>query len=119
MKLRSTTIALSLSLLAIAAVSCSDEESPNNAAAGPGAGDTSSGAGAGSGTGGSLNQPTYVGTAGVYVTQVAIYQGVKRVLMLDGAAQTSSVPMIAGRDALIRVFYATDANYTGGEVTGR
>ena len=61
---------------------------------------------------------TWVGPAGVYVTQVAIYQGPKRVLMLDGFPQQSNVPLVAGRDALVRVYYATDAGYNGAPVAG-
>jgi hypothetical protein len=60
-----------------------------------------------------------VGAPGVRITQVAIYQGPKRVLMLDGFPGQSNVPLVAGRDALVRVFYATEPGYNGGEVVGR
>lgn len=70
---------------------------------------------------GSSGQPqaNMVGAAGVRITQVAIYQGVKRTLMLEGAAQPATVPLIPGRDTLIRVFYTVDAGYDGAAVTGR
>lgn len=64
-------------------------------------------------------QPSLVGAAGVTVHRVAIYQGVERTLELDGAPQTPAVPLIAGRDALVRVFYSIDAAYDGQPVTGR
>jgi len=72
---------------------------------------------------GSPNKPkettALVGAAGVTITQVAIYQGVKRALMLDGAQASSPIPLVAGRDAFLRIFYTTDAGYDGGEVTGQ
>ena len=52
------------------------------------------------------------------ITEVAIYQGVKNTLMIDNEATPGSVPLIAGREALLRVFY--DAGSTEpGEVTGQ
>jgi hypothetical protein len=62
--------------------------------------------------------PTFTGARGVRITQVAIYQGVKRTLMLEGAPVTSPIPLVVGRDAFVRVFYVTDPGYDGGEVTG-
>lgn len=60
-----------------------------------------------------------VGAAGVSITEVAIYQGLKRDLMLSGAPAEGGVPLIAGRDGVVRVFYTTDEGYAGGEVVGR
>lgn len=60
-----------------------------------------------------------VGAAGVLVTRIAIYQGVERDLMVNGAPAQSSVPLIAGRDAMVRVFYATDSKYDGHPVRAR
>lgn len=60
-----------------------------------------------------------VGAAGVTIREVALYQGVKRPLMLNGAPAESSIPIIQGRDALIRVFYDTDATLAAGPVTAR
>jgi hypothetical protein len=86
---------------------CGGDEGKNNS---DGAGGTGSGASSG---------PNLVGAQGVRITQIAIYQGSKRVLMQDGADATSTVPLIAGRDAVVRVFYAVDPAYNGSEVTGR
>jgi hypothetical protein len=61
----------------------------------------------------------YVGAAGVTVNQVAVYQGVKRVLAQDGVQVASNVPLVAGRDALLRVFYTTSPERVGQTVTGR
>ena len=72
-----------------------------------------------SGPGQQQPQPVYVGAAGVRITQVAIYQGPKRVLMQDGAPQAASVPLVAGRPALVRLFHQTDAAYNGQQVLAR
>ncbi len=60
-----------------------------------------------------------IGAPGVSIDQIAIYQGVKRTLMADGGIQDSEVPLVAGRDTLVRVFYSTDVDYDGGEVYAR
>jgi hypothetical protein len=39
--------------------------------------------------------------------------------MLEGVPQQSTIPLIAGRDTLVRVFYALDAAYDGAPITGR
>jgi hypothetical protein len=64
-------------------------------------------------------QKDYVGAAGVAVTQVAIYQGPERILAQGGVAQPSSVPLVAGRDALVRVFYQAPPEQTGASVLAR
>jgi hypothetical protein len=63
--------------------------------------------------------PNLKAASGVTITEVAIYQSVKRQLAKDGAAVTSDVPLVAGRDAMIRVFYTTSGDYDGKAVTGR
>lgn len=60
---------------------------------------------------------TTIGAPGVHLTAVAMYQGPERMLMAGGAAVESSVPLVAGRDALVRVFYTTDDDYDGRQVT--
>lgn len=60
-----------------------------------------------------------IGAPGVTIDQIAIYQGVKRTLVVGGEPVDSDVPLIAGRDALVRVFYSTDDDYDGGEVGAR
>ncbi len=61
----------------------------------------------------------YVGAEGVSINQVAIYQGVKRVLAQDGVQVASSVPLVAGRAALVRVFYTATPERVGQTVAGR
>jgi hypothetical protein len=63
--------------------------------------------------------PQYVGAKGVTIREVSIYQSLKRQLMVDGAPVEGGVPLVQGRDAVIRVFYDTNADYAGGEVTAR
>src|SRR5262245_3961706 len=55
-----------------------------------------------------------VDASGVYVNQIAVYQGVKIVLMENGVPGPGTVPIVAGRDALMRVWVTTDpATYNG------
>ncbi len=53
-------------------------------------------------------EPSYVAAPGVTLHQVAIYQGVKRVLYDRAGTPPPSVKLVQGRDALVRVFYTTD-----------
>ena len=62
---------------------------------------------------------TLVGAPGVDIDEIAIFQGVKRPLVVGRAEVDSSVPLVPGRDALVRVYYDTDADYDGGDVTAR
>src|SRR5262245_17278158 len=85
---------------------------PSGTGGGGGAGTGGSGIGgvglAGSGTGAQPPAPELVEAQGVTITEIAVYQGVKRPLMQNGAASTSKTPIVAGRDAFFRVFYTTD-----------
>jgi hypothetical protein len=63
--------------------------------------------------------PPLVAAQGVTINQIAIYQGVKRVLMQDGNAPASKVPVVAARPALVRVFAKADGTYDGSPVTAR
>lgn len=63
--------------------------------------------------GGGGDEEVMSGAHGIVISQVAMYQGVKRVLMQNGAPAESSVPLVPGRDALVRIFYTADANYNG------
>jgi hypothetical protein len=56
---------------------------------------------------------------GVQVTSVKIYQGSSRPLMENGQPSSSNTPVVAGRDALFRVFYTTDLQYEDQPVTAR
>jgi hypothetical protein len=79
--------------------------------------------GGGGGTGGATGSTTSSGpalaaAAGVTITQVAIYQGPKRPLF-GGTEGAVTVPIVAGRDALVRVFAEAQAGYDGAPVTAR
>ncbi|MFO0757347.1 MAG: M66 family metalloprotease [Byssovorax sp.] len=56
---------------------------------------------------------------GLTVKEIALYQGVKVPLMTGGMAAKSDIPIIEGRDALLRVFIETDASFSGDPVTAR
>jgi hypothetical protein len=91
---------------------------------GPTGGETTGGettGGEATSSGGSTGeQPGTLGAApGVYITEVALYQAVKRPLMQGGQPASSSVPVVAGRDALVRVFTSVDGGYDGAPVTAR
>jgi hypothetical protein len=99
---------------------------------GAGAGDATGAGGAVSGSGGGATSsdaassstgepppPPFVAAQGVSIGQIALYQGVKSVLMQDGSSPSSKVPVVAGRQALIRVFATADATYDGSPVTAR
>ncbi len=63
--------------------------------------------------------PSLVEVAGVTITEVSVYQGVKRTLMQNGALYAAGVPVVANRDALVRVFVRLDGAYNGQPITGR
>lgn len=64
-----------------------------------------------------LTYETQVAADGVTIQDIAIYQGIKRSLMNNDPSDGGVVlPIIAGRDALVRVFVQTDETYNGGEV---
>lgn len=81
-----------------------------------------SGGGGGSGSGGSSGSgmtATYYAATGVTITEIALYQGVKRPLMVGGKIAPSDIPVVAGRDAMLRVFVSTDASYTNQPITAQ
>lgn len=81
----------------------------------------STGEGATTGDGSSTSsgpQQQLVDVAGVGLTDVSFYQGVKARLVAAGTAATPSVPVVAGRDALVRVFPDV-SGYDGGPVVVR
>ncbi len=63
-----------------------------------------------------LPPPRLVATTGVTIKEIALYQAVKRPLMVAGVAATSDIPIVAGRDAILRVFLDVDMSH---ELTGR
>ncbi len=69
--------------------------------------------------GGNGDEPSLVGIDGVTIQQVAIYQGVKHVLAENGVAVQSNVPLVAGRDGMVRVFYTAAPDKVGTTVVGR
>lgn len=90
-----------------------DDDGPTSAGTGGAFTVGQGGAGPGpAGTGGdgsATPQPDMAPADGVTVTRVSIYQGVERRLMQDGAALASSTPVVAQREALLRVFYDAPA----------
>ena len=65
-----------------------------------------------------LVEASLVGAKGVTITQVVLHQGPERVLAVDGDSEEGELPLVAGRDALVRVFYTSDED-VGELVTGR
>jgi len=92
---------------------------------GTGAGGTTGQGGTGTGTssqGGGGNAPPVEqmnAVDGVSMTKISIYQGVERPLMENGSPASSATPVVAGREALVRVFYAVDGSYNGQPVYAR
>jgi len=76
---------------------------------GSGAGDSSSGAGA---------TEDLADVDGVGIAEVAFYQGVEAKIVSGGQARSPAVPIVAGRDALVRVFPSI-AGYDGQPVWAR
>ncbi|MCC6525240.1 MAG: hypothetical protein IT373_21485 [Polyangiaceae bacterium] len=64
-------------------------------------------------------QPTLTGAAGVTITEVSIYQGVKRTLAQNGQPVAANVPLVAERTALVRVFYGAAPEAVGQSLVGR
>jgi hypothetical protein len=57
--------------------------------------------------------------SGVRIASLRLYQGVEVSLMEGGNASTVDFPIVAGRDALVRIFVSLDASYDGEPVTAR
>ncbi len=55
--------------------------------------------------------PSFKAAVGVTIQEIALYQAVKRPLMVDGMPATSDIPIVAGRDALLRVFVNVDTSH--------
>lgn len=62
---------------------------------------------------------TYEDVAGVNISEIALYQGVKRPLMAGGQPANTTVPVVVGREGLFRVYVTTDGNYDGQPVLAR
>ncbi len=82
------------------------------ASAATGSGETTTGVG-GDPSGSATTSSTGTGTPnqlvladGVTITEVKLYQGIERPLMKNGSSVSSDVPIVAGRQAFLRVFYS-------------
>src|SRR3569833_2773204 len=101
---RTLLAVLPVLLAACNTITGSEDLSVEQTGAGNGAGGSST-VGAG-GNGGTPDPgPMTVAADGVNITQIAVYQGPKRTIM--GGMDSFVVPLVAGRDALIRVFVQT------------
>lgn len=98
-----------VSVLSVCAVLCL------SAAAACGSSDSSDSSGSG---GGGTTLPL-AGAPGVTIGRIAIFQGPQRVLVRQGEKVEGDVPLVAGRDAVMRVFYQTSGEYDGGPVTSQ
>ena len=116
---------LAVPLLFTSAVACNAITGVNDLAvasrtggAGASHGAAQGSAGQGGGGGGGLPMTVMFPAQGVTIGEIALYQGVKRSLK-DGTPSPSgiTVPIVAGRDALMRVFVQTDHTYDGSPVT--
>ena len=83
-----------------------------------GSGHGTAGGDTGSGAGGDSSQPLSYAD-GAAVTDIDLYQAIRRPLVQAGAPLTSDIPIVAQRSAMVRVFYATDGSYDGQPVTAR
>lgn len=69
----------------------------------------------------SLDVQPFNAVKGVTLREVSLYQGVKRPLMVNGAPADPNglVPVIAKKDAFVRLFVDLGGDYDGGDVTAR
>jgi len=58
------------------------------------------------------------GAPGISLSDIALYQGIKRPLVEAGQPSGTTLPIVAGRDALLRVFVQNDGSFAG-SLTGR
>lgn len=56
---------------------------------------------------------------GANITDLDLYQAIRRPIVENGQPAQSDIPIVAGKDAMLRVFYATDASYDGQTVIAR
>ncbi len=73
------------------------------------------------GTGGSGGSGTTSGSAvtGIDISQISVWQSVKVTLMNNGAGQSPNAPVIAGRDALVRVYVSPTSSWQSRSIVGR
>lgn len=94
---------------------------PGSSSSGAGAGSSSSASGGGlDGAGGDGPIDTPTGYAdGAVVTDLDLYQALRRPIVENGQPASSNIPIVAGKAAMLRVFYETDGGYDGQPVTAR
>ena len=94
-----------------------DDDDGSDATVGSGGGGSVSSAESGASvtTGAELQ---LVDAPGVSITDISIYQGIKAQIAAGGSPRTPDVPIVAGRDALLRVFTDVSA-YDGQPVVVR
>lgn len=97
----------------------SDDGGPSGATSGAGGTNGFVGSGPTNGSNGAQTTQSMGPVDGVFITSLALYQGVKRTLMDNGNPVSQGVPLIAGREGVLRVFYTTDGSYNGQPVTAR
>jgi hypothetical protein len=99
----------------------SGEGGNSSSSNGNGAGTTGPGGTPFPGTTTTTSEPVIqmVDAPGVGITQIALYQGVKAILMEGGGPGPNTVPIVAGRDAFMRLFLNVDGNYDGQPITAR
>jgi hypothetical protein len=91
----------------------------DDGSSGSGANATGPGSGGSGGSTGTGPTTPMAAADGVTVEAVSLYQGIRRPLMEAGQPATSNVPIVMGRDALVRVFYSAIPEITGQAVTAR
>ena len=98
------------------------DASSTSASSGPETGSSSSSSSSsgpnGSGGNGEVDAPLDYAD-GANITDLDLYQAIRRPLVTDGQPAQSDIPIVAGKDALLRVFYETDGNYDGQTVVAR
>jgi hypothetical protein len=93
-------------------------EASGTSGVGSGAGGANGTGAATSGAGGNDPPPVVTGLVdGVTITALDVYQGLRRPVMAGGSAANSELPVVAGKDAMLRIFYTTDSAYNGQSVT--
>ncbi|MEZ4375965.1 MAG: M66 family metalloprotease [Polyangiaceae bacterium] len=98
-------------------------------AAGSGGSGGTSGSGGSAGSGGSSGSSGSGGSGGgttsgaaatgISISQVSVWQSVKVTLMNNGAGQSPNAPVVAGRDALVRVYVSPGSGWQSRSIVGR
>lgn len=68
------------------------------------------------GGGGGSSPPAAVPVKGLHITDIDLYQAVQVPVARAGAQQSSTVPVVAGKDALLRVAYTLDSGFAPRDV---